>query len=219
MNAWELVSVSEGRKTVKSKWVYSVKRNAEGQAIRCKAWLAVKGYLQVEGIEVTESFSPLARYVTIRLLFAVTANYNLPRKQIDIKNTFINANVAEELYFQQPEGFVFRDSRHCAYRLSKALYGLKQASKECHEHLDKFFTNMRCEKSDADQFLYVLREDERFASLVVYVDDICLVGKDDHIIDDVISRFEAKFKIRISERTDMCLVMTIENSDQKYQIA
>lgn len=176
-----------------------------------------KKYSRVEAVDFTGVFSPVVRYLTIRLLFPVTAHHNLPWKQTDIKNVFRNANVTEERYVQQPEGFVLRDSHHYAYLLNKAQYGSKQASKKWHDHLDIFLADIGYETSDADQSLYVLREDERFAILVLYVDEINLMGEDDDIISDVISRFKAKFGIRTSEGTDLFLGMTIENFDEKIK--
>lgn len=110
-----------GRKTIKEKWVYSAKQNAYGQAIRCKTRLVEKGCSQVEGTDFTAVFSPVLKYVMIRLLIAAAAHYDLPPKRAHIKNALINADVTEKLYVQIPEGLVLRDSHHYAYHHNKAL--------------------------------------------------------------------------------------------------
>ncbi|GJW34755.1 retrovirus-related pol polyprotein from transposon TNT 1-94 [Tanacetum coccineum] len=112
---------------IKLKWIYKVKKDEFGGVLKNKARLVAHGYRQEEGIDLEESFAPVARIEAIRIFIANAANKNMTIYQMDVKTAFLNGELREEVYVSQPEGFVDQDKPNHVYRLKKALYGLKQA--------------------------------------------------------------------------------------------
>ena len=123
----ELVNKPEGRKIIGVKWVYRTKLNADNSINKHKARLVVKGYAQIFGVDYSETFAPVARLDTIRLLLALSAQKGWKVFQLDVKSAFLNGVLQEEIYVEQPEGFVVQGEEDKVYLLKKALYSLKQA--------------------------------------------------------------------------------------------
>ncbi|GKB07136.1 retrovirus-related pol polyprotein from transposon TNT 1-94 [Tanacetum coccineum] len=109
------------------KWIYKVKLDEYGDVLKNKARLVAKGYRQEEGIDFEKSFAPVARIKAIRIFIANAASKNMTIYQMDVKTTFLNGELKEEVYVSQLEGFIDPDHPTHVYRLKKALYGLKQA--------------------------------------------------------------------------------------------
>ena len=117
----------KNRSVVGTKWVFRNKTDSDGIIVRNKARLVAKGYSQQEGIDYDETFAPVARLEAIRIFLAYAAHKKCTVFQMDVKSAFLNGELEEEVYVEQPPGFV--DTKHpdYVYRLDKALYGLKQA--------------------------------------------------------------------------------------------
>nr|GEW78374.1 retrovirus-related Pol polyprotein from transposon TNT 1-94 [Tanacetum cinerariifolium] len=113
------------------KWIYKVKLDEYGDVLKNKAWLVAKGYQQEEGIDFEESFALVARIEAIRIFIANAASKNITIYQMNVKTTFLNGELKEEVYISQPKGFVNPDHPTYVYRLKKALYCLKQAPQAC----------------------------------------------------------------------------------------
>jgi Reverse transcriptase (RNA-dependent DNA polymerase) len=126
-NVWKLVNLPEGRKVIGNKWVLKIKRLADGSIDRYKARLVVKGYTQQEGIDYEEIFSPVVRFTSIRLILATVAGLDLELHQMDVKTVFLNGNLEEEIYMEQPASFVVEGQEHKVCELLRSIYGLKQS--------------------------------------------------------------------------------------------
>ncbi|GJX98840.1 retrovirus-related pol polyprotein from transposon TNT 1-94 [Tanacetum coccineum] len=123
----ELVPRPDKSMIISLKWIFKVKLDEYGEVLKNKARIVVKGYRQEEGIDFEESFAVVARIESIRIFLAYDAHKNMVVFQMDVKTTFLNGILKEEVYVSQPEGFVNQDHPNHVFRLKKALYGLKQA--------------------------------------------------------------------------------------------
>ncbi|GKF29062.1 retrovirus-related pol polyprotein from transposon TNT 1-94, partial [Tanacetum coccineum] len=126
LQVWELVSCPDKVMLIKLKWIYMVKTDKFSGILKNKARLVAQGFRKKEGIDFKESFASVARIEAIRIFIANAANKNMMIFQMDVKTTFLNGELKEEVYVSQPEGFVDQDNPSHMYKLKKALYGLKQ---------------------------------------------------------------------------------------------
>ena len=127
---WELVDLPPGSKPLGCKWIFKRKMKTDGSIDKYKARLIAKGYKQKEGLNYFDTYSPVMRITSIRMLIAILALYNLEIHQMDVKTTFLNGDLNEEIYMDQPEGFISLGQEKKVCRLVKSLYGLKQAPKQ-----------------------------------------------------------------------------------------
>jgi transposase InsO family protein len=172
-DTWELVDLPPGRKAIKSKWVFKLK--ADG---RFRARLVAKGFTQIPGIDYDETFSPVARFESLRLLLALAALENWEIHQMDVKSAFLNGVLNEEIYMEQPQGYIAAGMENRVCRLKKALYGLKQASRAWNQQFHSVLNTLGFERTYSDAGIYV-RHQHRGDSLlivVLYVDDITIMG-------------------------------------------
>nr|GEU99163.1 hypothetical protein [Tanacetum cinerariifolium] len=136
-DTWELTTFPKVQKAIGVKWVYKAKKNAKGEVETYKERLVAKGYKQKHGINYEEVFSHVARFKTIRMIIAIDAQHKWKTHQIDVKSAFLNGLLEEEVYVEQPKGYVAKGLEGKVLRLKKALYGLKQASHACNTRIDK----------------------------------------------------------------------------------
>ncbi|RVW11853.1 Retrovirus-related Pol polyprotein from transposon TNT 1-94 [Vitis vinifera] len=135
-HTWELVNLPPGNKPIGCKWIFKRKLQTNGTIDKYKAHLVAKGYRQKEGLDFFDTYSPVTRITSIRMLIATTAIHNFEIHQMDVKITFLNGDLDEEIYMEQPKGFVVKEQEKKVCRLIKSLYGLKQAPKQWHEKFD-----------------------------------------------------------------------------------
>jgi len=138
---WDLVRRPERMNVIRKKWIYKNKSDENRTVTRNKARLVAPGYPQVEGLDFDETFAPIARLESIRLLLRMACILNFKLFQIDVKSAFLNGYLNEEVYVQQPRGFINPSFPNHVYKLKKALYGLKQAPKAWYERLTQFLVN------------------------------------------------------------------------------
>ena len=134
---WHLVP-RPNQNVVGTKWVFRNKQDEHGVVTRNKARLVAKGYSQVEGLDFGETYAPVARLESIRILLAYATYHGFKLYQMDVKSAFLNGPIKEEVYVEQPPGFEDSEYPNHVYKLSKALYGLKQAPRAWYECLRDF---------------------------------------------------------------------------------
>jgi hypothetical protein len=137
-DTWELVPRPKNKNVIGTKWVFRNKLNEDGQVTRNKARLVCKGYAQIEGIDFEETYAPVARMEAICFLLAYACSKNVKVYQMDIKSAFLNGELEEEVYIEQPEGFQLSENTDYVCKLKKALYGLKRAPRAWYSRLDKY---------------------------------------------------------------------------------
>lgn len=192
---WELVPPSQ-HKAIGCKWVFRVKRRPDGSIDKYKARLVAKGFLQEYGKDYFETFSPVAKPVTIRTVLTIALSQNWPIRQIDVNNAFLHGTLHENVYMTQPPGYVNPDFPHHLCRLKKSIYGLRQASRDWYLELTSFLIELGFHKSLADPSMFYYKRDGIISYILVYVDDIVLTGSDDAFVQHIISALSKKFSIK-----------------------
>lgn len=128
-HTWEVVDLPPGTKPLGCKWILKRKYKADGTIDKYKARLVVKGYRQKEGLDYFDTYAPVSRITSIRVFIAIAALRGLEIHQMDVKTAFLNGELEEEIYMEQPEGYIVPGQERKVCRLVKSLYGLKQAPK------------------------------------------------------------------------------------------
>ncbi|KAJ9561618.1 hypothetical protein OSB04_006778 [Centaurea solstitialis] len=129
-NVWDLEELPKGAKAVGNKWVFKTKLDQNGNVERYKARLVAKGFTQNKGVDYKETFSPVSRKESLRIVLALVAHFDLELHQMDVKTAFLNGDLYEDVYMSQPEGFKEEGKEHLICKLKKSIYGLKQASQQ-----------------------------------------------------------------------------------------
>ena len=150
---WELIPLSKIRQSVSCKGVFRTKRDASGNVMRYKARLVAQGYSQVAGVDFNETFALVAKIRTFRCILALGAIMDLEMHQMDMKTTFLNGGLEEDIYMDQPQGFVQGDM---VCKLKKSLYGLRQSLRAWYECIHAFFVKEGLVRSHVDHSLYVV---------------------------------------------------------------
>ena len=169
---WELVEKPKDRKTIGLKWVFRTKLNFDGSVNKHKAKLIVKGYAQVWGVYFSETFAPVARLDTIILVLALSAQKGWKVYHLNVKSTFLNGVLQEEIYVEQLEGFIIPGQEEKVYLLKKAMYGLKQPPRGWYNNMDGHLLSQGFEKSLGESTLYVKKLDSNLVIVSLYVDDL-----------------------------------------------
>ncbi|XP_019158560.1 PREDICTED: uncharacterized protein LOC109155328 [Ipomoea nil] len=194
-NTWKLVSRGAGV-PIGCKWVYRVKRKSDGSVDRYKARLMAKGFLHTAGRDYFETYSPVMKPVTIRLVLTIAFSHRWCVLQLDINNAFLHDTLHEEVYMEQPSGYVdpLYPSHVC--RLTKALYGLKQAPRAWYQELSLFLQRCGFTKSRADASLFIYSSHDVIVYFLVYVNDILLTGNNVPWLDQFVKTLSARFALK-----------------------
>jgi hypothetical protein len=168
---WKLVPCPN-QNVVGTKWVFRNKQDEHGMVTRNKARLVAKGYSQVEGFDFGETYAPVARLESIRILLAYATYHGFKLYQMDLKSAFLNGPIKEEVYVEQSPGFEDSEYSNYVYKLSKALYGLKQAPRAWYECLRDFLITNGFKVAKADPTLFTKTIAKDLFVCQIYVDDI-----------------------------------------------
>jgi hypothetical protein len=154
-NTWDMVQIPEGKNVIGSKWIFKNKLNEQGQVIRNKARLVCKGYAQIEGLDFDEPFVPVERLEAITMFLAYACHKRFKVYQMDVKSAFLNGDLSEEVYMEQPEGFKLSDNPDLVCKLKKDLYSLKQAPRAWYHRLDTYLKEKGFKRGTIDINLYI----------------------------------------------------------------
>lgn len=194
-NTWVLTKLPPNRKAIGLKWVFKLKRDATGNMIKHKARLVAKGYVQENGIDFEDAFTPVARLETIRLILALATKENWLVHHLDVKSAFLHGDLKEEVYVSQPTGFSVKGKENLIYRLRKALYGLRQAPRAWNVKLDQSLKGLGFTRCAQEQAIYKVHKSNLILIVGVYVDDLIVTGSSEKGI--------LEFKKRMKQLFDM----------------
>lgn len=155
-----------------------------------------KGFHQRPGLDYTQTFSPVVKPITVRLVVSLALQHNWPLRQLDVNNAFLHGSLTEEVYMQQPPGFIHPDKPHHVCRLRKSIYGLKQAPRAWYQTLSKFLCDYGFANSKSDSSLFVFRKQGMVLYTLVYVDDIIITGNSTAKVNECISKLASSFSIK-----------------------
>jgi transposase InsO family protein len=218
-HTWELVDLPPGSKPLGYKWIFKRKLKADGSIDKYKARLVVKGYRQKEGLDYFDTYSPVTRITSIRMLIAIAALYNLEIHQMDVKTAFLNGDLDEEIYMEQPEGFVVTGKETKVCKLVKSLYGLKQAPKQWHEKFDNAMMSNGFKINECDKCVYIMHTSKGYVIVCLYVDDMLIIGSDNEMIKSTKRMLNKQFDMKDMGVADVILGMKISKTSDGYTLS
>ncbi|KAL8090564.1 hypothetical protein AgCh_039861 [Apium graveolens] len=210
---WTLVPRPKNRSVVGTKWVFRNKTDSDGIITRNKARLVAKGYSQQEGIDYDETFAPVVRLEAIRIFLAYAAHKKFTIFQMDVKSAFLNGELEEEVYVEQPPGFV--DSKHpdYVYRLDKALYGLKQAPRAWYETLAQFLLESGFNRGTIDKTLFYLNHGNDLLLVQIYVDDIIFGSTNDRLCKKFAKLMQSRYQMSMMGELSYFLGLQVKQNE------
>jgi hypothetical protein len=193
---WTLVPTSPSMNIVGCKWVFRIKRKADGSIERYKARLVAKGFHQQPGIDFGETYSPVVKPITIRTVLTIAVTAGWPIHQIDVSNAFLHGVLQEDVYMSQPPGFAHPKFPNAVCKLRKALYGLKQAPRAWFSRLSTRLHELGFHGSKSDSSLFILRNTTLVIYVLIYVDDIIITSPNRGAISQLIQDLHSEFALK-----------------------
>jgi hypothetical protein len=177
-STWDIVRLPAGKKAVRCKWIFKRKEgSAPSEATRFKARLVVKGFSQIPGIDYNDVFSPVVKHSSIRALLGIVVMHDLELEQLDVKTAFLHGDLEEEIYMDQPEGFIVPGKENFVCKLKKSMFGLKQSPRQWYKKFDSFMIVNCFKRPLYDSCVYIKFIDGSPIYLLLYVDDMLIVAK------------------------------------------
>jgi len=212
-STWDLVTLPNGKKIVGCKWVYTIKYRVDGSIERYKARLVAKGFTQTYGVDYMETFAPVAKMNTVRVILSLAANYGWNLQQFDVKNAFLHGEIEEEIYMELLPGYGEKTATNTVCKLRKALYRLKQSPRAWFGRFTKVMMGLGFKQSQGDHTLFIKHSKSKGVTvLLVYVDDIIVTG-DDEEEQKLLSQHLAKnFEIKTLEKLKYFLGIEVAHS-------
>jgi histone deacetylase 1/2 len=193
---WELVPPDSSQNIVGCKWIFRIKRNTDGSIDRFKARLVAKGFHQRPGVDYLDTFSPVVKPTTVRVVLSLAVSRGWTLRQLDINNAFLQGHLSETVHMQQPQGFVDQDHPSYVCKLRKAIYGLKQAPRAWYHELRTFLLHSGFKNSHTDTSLFVLNTAGKKMYILVYVDGLIITGDHTTMIDSFVVVLAHRFSIK-----------------------
>lgn len=216
-NTWSLCLVPINRRAIGCKWLFKVKTKADGTFDRYKACLVAKGFSQHAGVDFRETFSPVVQATTIRTILSLSVMKGWPLRQVDVNNAFLNGELTEEIYMEQPPGFeeVGPNGQQLVCRLNKALYGLRQAPRAWFQTLRQYLVGqLGFHASKADPSLFIRATSGNILLFMAYVDDIVITESSNQEIDEVVYLLNIKFALKDMGPLSFFLEIAVQHTSQ-----
>ncbi|GJU81855.1 retrovirus-related pol polyprotein from transposon TNT 1-94 [Tanacetum coccineum] len=212
-DVWELVPQPKNMTIIGTKWVFRNKLDENGIVSRNKARLVAQGYNQQEGIDYDETYAPVARLESIRILLAYACALDFKLFQMDVKSAFLNGFINEEVYVAQPPGFIDFEKPDHVYKLKKALYGLKQAPKAWYDRLKAFLIKHEYKMGMVDNTLFTKKKSSNLIIVQIYVDDIIFGSTCQDMFDEFAKTMHDEFEMSMLGELNFFLGLQIKQME------
>ncbi|GJR70462.1 retrovirus-related pol polyprotein from transposon TNT 1-94 [Tanacetum coccineum] len=211
-------NVNEALGDERTKWVFRNKLDENGIVSRNKARLVAQGYNQQEGIDYDETYAPVARLESIRILLAYACALDFKLFQMDVKSAFLNGFINEEVYVAQPPGFIDFEKPDHVYKLKKALYGLKQAPKAWYDRLKAFLIKHEYKMGMVDNTLFTKKKSSNLIIVQIYVDDIIFGSTCQDMCDEFAKIMHDEFEMSMMGELNFFLGLQIKQMEELYLV-
>ena len=213
-DTWELVKLPKGRKAIGCKWVFRVKYDGNGEVDRFKGRLVAQGFSQKYGIDYEETFSPVARFSSIRTLLAYAVQHRMLVHQMDVITAFLNGDLKEEIYMQQPPGYIQPGKEELVCKLKKSLYGLKQSPRCWNRKFTQHMKSLGFHESNADPCVFIrVNKRKKVEIIAVYVDDLILIAETQEEMQQMKQSLSDTFKMKDLGELHYCLGVNVHMND------
>ena len=217
-DVWELVKCPANRSPIGSKWVLKTKYKENGEVERRKARLVARGFAQKPGIEYNETFAPVARLTSIRVIMALAAKLKLDLYQLDITMAYTYGDLKEDIYMQQAKYFEVSGKEDHVYHLKKSLYGLKQSGKQWFDKLNGFLKELNLRQMEEDPCVYSKRDGDKILILAVYVDDLIVATNNHKLFNHLKENLIKRFEMRDLGKLNFCLGLQFYQNNETKEV-
>ena len=204
-HTWDLVELPEGRRAIGCKWVLKLKYDSQGNVDRFKGRLVAQGYSQKHGIDYEETFSPVAHFSSIRTVLAYAVEKRMKIHQMDVVTAFLNGDLTEDIYMQQPPGYVNKGNERLVCKLRKSLYGLKQSPRCWNSKFTQHAKRLGFKESGADPCIFTRKRNEKVEIIAIYVDDLIVITETDEEMKHLKQSLSKEFKMKDLGELHYCL--------------
>jgi hypothetical protein len=209
-HVWTLVDPPSDVNVIGTKWVFKNKQGEDGEVVRNKARLVAQGCSQIEGLDFGETFAPVALLEAIKALLAFAASKGYKLYQMDVKSSFLNGVIQEDVYVRQPPDFESPNYPDEVYKLSKALYGLKQAPRAWYARLETFLLEHGYVMGSVDKTLFTLNHVTDFLLVQIYIDDIIFGGSSHTLVSRFQEMMESEFQMSMMGELTFFLAIQVK---------
>jgi len=204
------VPLPKGKNPVHCKWIYKTKEGlSPSEPPKFKGRLVAKGFSQIFSVDNNDVFSPVVKYSSIRTFFSIVASHDLELEQLDVKTAFLHGELEEEIYMDQPEGFIVPGKENYVCKLKRSLYGLKQSPRQWYKRFDSFMLSHGFKRSKYDSCVYLKHDNGSPIYLLLYVDDMLIAAKSRKDITTLKKLLSSEFDMKDLGAAKKILVMEI----------
>ena len=193
---WDLVDLPLGQRFIGNKLILKIKHKVDGSIERYKARLVAKSYTQEEGIDYEDTFSPLVRITSVRLILAIVAHMDFELYQMDVRTAFLNEELNKKIYMDQPLGFETKRQERKVCKHKRSIYGLKQDSRQWNVKFHQTILKDDFTMMEEDHYMYLKCSNNSFIILPLYVDDILIDRNNKEMIDTTKKWLSSNFEIK-----------------------
>ena len=217
-NTWDLVELPKNKKPIGCKWVFKAKHGEDGSVVRYKGRLVAKGYSQKYGEDYVETFAPVVRFSSIRVLLAHSIQNDMLVHQMDVQTAFLNGTLEEEIFMQQPEGYVQAGKEHLVCRLNRSLYGLKQSPRCWNAAFTNFMSSKGFSANSADPCVFTKADCGCVSVVAVYVDDLIIITKTSKEMQEIKDTLAKQFKMKDLGKLHFCLGISVHHDQETNRL-